>query len=566
MLTVRGLDAPVVAELAEGGALLLGRAPRPEKLEGAFGPAEKVRCVALASPHVSANHCVLWSTPGGVFVRDLESKNGTWSRLAPGQSTPAPAGALSLALATPGAEAPAEALPSEPLAWGDGDFGDTVAEAATQWLARQGVSSEARVVSSSLEGAENTLPLADGGALALVAGASATVDARWPALREALAAFVDAQNAHYEQELGHEEGFALRSPAFREAHGRVFEAAQRGRRALLLGPSGAGKERLAECYHRHSRRAEGPFKPVHCGLLEKDMLWVQLFGATRGSFTGAVRDVAGAVESAHGGTLFLDEVAELSPRMQSALLRFLDRKGEYERLGDPRARYADVQVVCATNVDLRGAVAQGHFREDLWYRFAATVVRVPPLRERPEDLEYFLRRRELAPGLSAWSALSGEAQALLRAHEWPGNLRELDNLVQRLPSVTRAGALGVRAVRDALEEGTTAVTPKTRREMTREEGAGFGALLAEASAAYLEDHGGEDPAKLGDARRFFEEYLRPLFVARGCAVHGLAALPEGLNYSALGRALDIADGTTVKKNLARYFERFGKGRTRDGTG
>lgn len=137
---------------------------------------------------------------------------------------------------------------------------------------------------------------------------------------------------------------------------------------------------------------------VNCALLEKDLLHVQLFGACRGSFTGAVADIVGLIEAAHGGTLFLDELGEMSADVQKALLRFLDSRGEYYRLGDSGPRMADVQVECASNVSLDDPACRGaRFRSDLWYRLASAVIKVPPLHERPDDILAFLRSRTL-PG------------------------------------------------------------------------------------------------------------------------------------------------------------------------
>jgi NtrC-family two-component system response regulator AlgB len=172
---------------------------------------------------------------------------------------------------------------------------------------------------------------------------------------------------------------------------------------------------------------------VNCPTLSEELLASELFGHARGAFTGAVRDQPGRVEAAEGGTLFLDEIGELSPTLQAKLLRFLQER-QFERLGETRTRRADVRVVAATNRNLETDVASGRFREDLLYRLNVIEVQLPPLRQRPDDIVHLARgfisffARSLgrpAPELSA------AAEAALRAHTWPGNLRELRNVIER---------------------------------------------------------------------------------------------------------------------------------------
>lgn len=227
--------------------------------------------------------------------------------------------------------------------------------------------------------------LADDHALQVISLSGGTYDSQIGVVLDRIRGYIHEQNLRLEQFLRRVDGMVVASPIMREVLRRVAESAEQGRRTVLLGPTGAGKEWLARCYHRYSPRSKGPFAALNCALLDRDLLYAQLFGARRGSFTGAVQDIQGLVEASHEGTLFLDELGEMSLDVQKALLRFLDTRGEYQRLGDPKPRHADVQLVCASNAGLDEAeYRMKHFRDDLWYRLSSAVIRVPPLRERPE--------------------------------------------------------------------------------------------------------------------------------------------------------------------------------------
>ncbi|MFN7976084.1 MAG: sigma-54 dependent transcriptional regulator [Acidobacteriota bacterium] len=202
---------------------------------------------------------------------------------------------------------------------------------------------------------------------------------------------------------------------------------------LLRGESGTGKGVLARALHAQSARRSAPFVTVACPTLSEDLLASELFGHARGAFTGAVRDQAGRVEAAEGGTLFLDEIGEMAPGLQSKLLRFLQDR-EFERVGETKTRRADVRVVAATNRDLEADIVAGRFREDLLFRLNVLEIRVPPLRERREDV-LPMARRFLAFFAKATGRtdpeLSPETEASLAAHPWPGNVRELRNAIER---------------------------------------------------------------------------------------------------------------------------------------
>jgi len=223
------------------------------------------------------------------------------------------------------------------------------------------------------------------------------------------------------------------SPAMRAIFETIARAARSDAPVLLRGESGTGKGVLARLLHAQSPRRERPFVVVNCPTLSAELLASELFGHARGAFTGAVRDQAGRVEAAEGGTLFLDEIAEIAPPLQAQLLRFLQER-LFERLGETHTRKADVRIAAATNRDLAAEVAAGRFREDLFYRLAVVELRVPPLRERPEDL-LRLARRFLAFFSRAAGrreqTLSPAAEQALLGYGWPGNVRELRNAMER---------------------------------------------------------------------------------------------------------------------------------------
>ena len=247
------------------------------------------------------------------------------------------------------------------------------------------------------------------------------------------------------------------SPALRAVLGTVARAALSEAPVLLRGESGTGKGVLARALHAQSPRAARPFVVVNCPTLSGELLASELFGHTRGAFTGAVRDQPGRVEAAEGGTLFLDEIAEIAPTLQAKLLRFL-QDHEFERVGETRARRADVRIVAATNRDLSADVAAGRFREDLYWRLAVVEIRVPPLRERPEDVLRLARRFlaffDRAAGRRAQS-LAPEAARVLQAHGWPGNVRELRNAMERCAILWPADVVEPMALPEHIDAGAT---------------------------------------------------------------------------------------------------------------
>jgi transcriptional regulator with PAS, ATPase and Fis domain len=201
---------------------------------------------------------------------------------------------------------------------------------------------------------------------------------------------------------------------------------------FIQGESGTGKELVALAIHKESRRASGHFVPVNCGALPQGLLESELFGHVEGAFTGAVYNKKGRFELAHGGTIFLDEVTELSPDMQVKFLRVL-QDGGFEKVGDAKTIRVDTRVISATNSDLNKAVETGKFRKDLYYRLCVMPVLVPPLRHRRGDIpllaDYFLKTF-CEDAYRGNASLSQATLSLLKAYEWPGNIRELQNVLQ----------------------------------------------------------------------------------------------------------------------------------------
>jgi two-component system response regulator HydG len=233
-------------------------------------------------------------------------------------------------------------------------------------------------------------------------------------------------------------GIVAKSPAMSKLVDLARRLARVDSTVLITGESGSGKERIARLVHDESARVAGPFIAVNCGAITETLLESELFGHARGAFTGATQDRPGLFEAANSGTLLLDEVGEVSAGMQVKLLRAIQER-EIRRVGENRSRKVDVRIVAATNRDLAGAVANGAFRQDLYYRLKVVELHVPPLRERKEDVlplarvllaEAALRMKRKISGLAP-----GTADQLLR-YEWPGNVRELENAMERAVALT----------------------------------------------------------------------------------------------------------------------------------
>jgi len=303
-------------------------------------------------------------------------------------------------------------------------------------------------------------------------------------------------------------------------------------KVLITGESGVGKDLVAQLIHSRSHRARHPFIAVNCAGVPETLLESQLFGHVKGAFTDAFRDKLGVLQQANHGTIFLDEVAEMSLRMQAMFLRFLEN-GEIQPVGADWVRtHVDVRVIAATNKDLVAAVAAGQFREDLMYRLDVVHIRVPPLRERAEDVralvEHHLSRAERR------IALTDEAMRALEMYRWPGNVRELQNVVERLIWTSPHDTVGLEDLPPRLLPGRTE-TVLPMRERRRQRADDLFKALTEGSFS-------------------FWEHVHPLFLDRDITRHDLRELVKrGLaatrgNYQAVVRLFGMLD-TDYKRFL-----------------
>jgi PAS domain S-box-containing protein len=283
------------------------------------------------------------------------------------------------------------------------------------------------------------------GALVALLVASKDVTERNEAERRLRTAF--EENARLREELERERDYLREevqvsmnygriigeSPALKKMLARLAAVAQTGASVLLQGESGVGKELVAHVIHGQSPRSDGPLVKVNCASIPHELFESEFFGHVKGAFTGAHRDRVGRFQLADGGTIFLDEVGEIPLALQSKLLRVL-QESEYERVGDEATHHVDVRVIAATNRDLEQAVADGRFREDLYYRLSVFPIDVPPLRERSDDVvqlaSHFLTRACKDFGHQPLT-LSRQQAALLKRYAWPGNVRELKNVIER---------------------------------------------------------------------------------------------------------------------------------------
>ena len=268
------------------------------------------------------------------------------------------------------------------------------------------------------------------------------------------------------------------SPAMRDILDLLSRVAPHTSTVLITGDSGVGKEVIARALHRMSPRRERPFHAVNCAAIPEHLLESELFGHVRGAFTGADVDKVGLFEEADGSTLLLDEIGEMPMPLQVKLLRVL-QEGEIRRVGDTQTKKVDVRIVAATARDLEQSVATKEFREDLFFRLNVIRVAMPPLRERPEDLEALIRViiEKLSKQIGRPVSVAPEAIVRLRQHDWPGNVRELENVLERAAVVSADGVIGVDdfdgldaprvqgAPRDALESLADAVHSAEREAM-----------------------------------------------------------------------------------------------------
>ena len=244
-----------------------------------------------------------------------------------------------------------------------------------------------------------------------------------------------------------------RSPAMQEIYRVIARLTQTDLTVMIMGESGTGKELVARALHDYGKRRHGTFVAVNMAAIPKELVESELFGHERGAFTGATNRGVGRFEQAEGGTLFLDEIGDMPLEAQTRLLRVL-QQGEYTTVGGRTPIKTDVRIIAATNRDLRQLISQGLFREDLYYRLNVVPLRLPPLRERVEDIpdlvRHFLRKAE-DEGLPH-KTLDSEALDMLRRHRWPGNVRELENLIRRLAVLQSGDTISAGAVSAELKE------------------------------------------------------------------------------------------------------------------
>jgi transcriptional regulator with GAF, ATPase, and Fis domain len=293
------------------------------------------------------------------------------------------------------------------------------------------------------------------------------------------------------------------SDAIQLVESEAHVAARSDAKVLITGETGVGKEVVARMIHHRSMRASAPLVTLNCAGLPDSLLESELFGHVRGSFTGAYRDKPGLLEMAPNGTLFLDEVGEMSPRMQAVLLRFLE-SGEIQRVGADRSHArVNVRLVTATNRDLEAQVAEGKFREDLFFRLNVIRLAIPPLRERAMDIpllvNHFLQSYRRMHQTVA-SELSADAMAALVAHRWPGNVRELKNVVERIVLKATGSVVG-------LTDLPSEVTRPLAARSASSTGAG-------TEASHKVTHAEELASRMLDHGESFWSAVYPLFVAR----------------------------------------------------
>ena len=264
---------------------------------------------------------------------------------------------------------------------------------------------------------------------------------------------------------------------------------------LLQGETGTGKELAAQYIHRHSPRSQQPFLTVDCTVLTEPLFEAEVFGHARGAFTGSVGERSGLFEQAHGGTLFLDEVGELPMAQQAKLLRVLE-SGQYRRVGGRGARKADVRIICATNRHLWELVTAGQFREDLYYRIACLAVRLPPLRERLDDIPVLAPNllEPISRTMSRKFTLSDEAIERLEHYEYPGNVRELRNILFIAATHTSSGEIDLEVVKGVLQQHVKAqvqscpsALPQVEQDAAEPAAIGAKASLKDIEAQHIMD-------------------------------------------------------------------------------
>jgi two-component system nitrogen regulation response regulator GlnG len=336
-----------------------------------------------------------------------------------------------------------------------------------------------------------------------------------------------------------------RSPAMQEIYRVLARLMGTDLTVMIYGESGTGKELVARALHAYGKRRNGPFVALNMAAIPRELIESELFGHEKGAFTGAAARSAGRFEQAEGGTLFLDEIGDMPMEAQTRLLRVL-QEGEYTTVGGRTPIKANVRIVAATHRDLRGLIQQGLFREDLFYRLNVVPIRLPPLRERKEDIPALVRHflgQAVAEGLPAKS-LDAAAMERLTAHRWPGNVRELENLVRRLAALYSQEVIGVDLINAELAD----VTPVPAPGAEPARGEGLAAAVERHIRDYFDAHkGGLPPPGLYD--RVLHEVERPLIGLSLSATRGnqiKAAHLLGLNRNTLRKKIRDLDIPVIR--------------------
>jgi two-component system nitrogen regulation response regulator GlnG len=336
-----------------------------------------------------------------------------------------------------------------------------------------------------------------------------------------------------------------RSPAMQEIYRVMARLMGTDLTVLIAGASGTGKELAARALHDYGKRRNGPFVAINMAAIPRDLIESELFGHEKGAFTGASERYAGRFEQAEGGTLFLDEIGDMPMEAQTRLLRVL-QDGEYTRVGGRTPIKANVRIIAATHRDLRQLVGQGLFREDLFYRLNVVPIRLPPLRERADDIpdlvSYFLKQNS-SVGLPSKN-LDGAAMDRLKQYRWPGNVRELENLVRRLAALYSQDTIGI----DVVESELADVGPTTADVAAEGDGKGLSDAVERQLKEYFSAHQDGLPAS-GLYDRVLREVERPLIKLSLAATRGnqiKAAQLLGLNRNTLRKKIRELDIQVVR--------------------
>lgn len=338
-----------------------------------------------------------------------------------------------------------------------------------------------------------------------------------------------------------DEGLPLigRSPAMQDVYRIMARLMNTDLTVMVTGESGTGKELVARALHDFGRRKTRPFIAVNMAAIPRELIELELFGHERGAFTGATERGVGKFEQAQGGTLFLDEIGDMPHDAQTRLLRVL-QEGEFTSVGGRKAIRSDVRIIAATHQDLRELINEGRFREDLFYRLNVVPLRLPPLRERPEDIpdlaRAFLRRAE-SEGLPRKS-INQKALTVLSAQSWPGNVRELENLIKRLAALSADDLIDAEMVEEELS-----ARPSSAQEKWPMTGETLGAAVEHHLERYFSLHGSTPPPP-GLYDRILKEVELPLIALTLAATHGnqvKAAEVLGINRNTLRKKINELD-------------------------